>query len=76
MAILTNISQAEVKILTAKDYDGYEANRPGPQWELVEYKDIKDRDGKPLRVWAGKHTLRYPKFTDMSKLTIVEADNG
>lgn len=72
MPFLTAIHQHEVKILTAKDFEGYDYNKPGPDWELVEYKDFKDKDGKPLRTWTSKRSLSYPEFRDKSKLTIVE----
>lgn len=74
MPILTSIVQHEVKILSAKDFDGYDYNKPGPQWELIEYIDFKDKDGKPLRSWVSKHSLIYPEFKDKSKLTITEGN--
>jgi hypothetical protein len=74
MAILTDIVQHEVKILSAKDFDRYDYNKPGANWELIEYVDFKDKDNKPLRSWVGKHQLQYPEFRDKSKLTIVESN--
>jgi len=74
MAILTHIQQSEVKVLSAKDFDGYDYNRPSDKWELVEYVDVKDKDGKPLRSWVAGYSLKYPKFNDHSKLTIVEGN--
>lgn len=72
MAILTQIIQHEVNILSAKDFDGYDRNKPGPNWELVEYKDFKEKDGSPLRMWTSKHSLSYPEFRNKTNLTIVE----
>jgi len=71
-AIMTTISQYEVKILSAKDRDDYESNRPGKKWELVEYIGSKDKDGKPVRAWAPNYQLIYAKFSDHSKLKIKE----
>ncbi|ETT25243.1 hypothetical protein RR21198_3983 [Rhodococcus rhodochrous ATCC 21198] len=70
-AIVTSITQHEVKLLGPDDWDGYEKNRPGKNWELIEYVDFKTKEGKPLRVWTPNYTLKYWKFRDHSKLEIV-----
>lgn len=44
----------KVKILTPKDFDGYDYNKPGDKWELVEMLD-------GLRIWTPKNQLRKRK---------------
>lgn len=69
MTYLTRITQYRVKILPEKDH-GYAP--PGKGWDLVEYLDRLDGDGRPLRAWTPKYSLRYSKIEDHSKVRIVE----
>lgn len=72
---VTHITQFEVKVLSEKDWpEGYADNRPNEKWELVEYVGYKNEDGSPHRVWTPKYTLQYEKFTDYSKLKILEKE--
>lgn len=47
-------------ILTSKDFDGYERNRPGPKWELV-------RMPYGARLWKGNN----PDFVEVIEYTIL-----
>lgn len=70
-AILTNIVQHDVKVLDEKDWpEGYTANRPNSDWELVEYANFKDKDGSPLRVWTPDYALKTPRISDFSRVRI------
>jgi hypothetical protein len=75
-AYITHIYQNRVRILGPKDFDGYERNRPGPRWELIEYTTEKDDNGNLIRVWTPEYTLQYGKINDYSLVKIVNKDNG
>jgi hypothetical protein len=69
---VTHIIQQEVKVLSPKDYDGYEQNQPSSKWEFIEYAGKKDKDGKPIRAWIPQYSLDSDKIKDFSKVKIVE----
>lgn len=69
---ITKITQDEVKILTAKDYDGYKPKSPGRGWVLVQYINLFELGSKkPIRCWTPDYTLQYEKISDFSKVKII-----
>lgn len=72
---MTVIRQTEVKVLNEEDYDGYEKDKPGSKWELVEYF-YKDENGNSIKQisWIPNYKLKYPKIEDHSKVTIQTGD--
>jgi len=67
----TEIIQREVRVLGAKDFEGYERNKPGSGWELIEYVDVKDDKRGPLRAWVPKYSLQNDYIPDFSQVKIV-----
>lgn len=39
MYVKNNGEIKKVKILSVKDFEGYDYNKPGEKWELVEFSD-------------------------------------
>jgi hypothetical protein len=69
--ILTRIVQAEVRILSDKDFEGYDYNKPSVgRWELIEYINSRGEDGKPIRMWQPvyEYTFNTPKIDNHNKV--------
>lgn len=64
-SLLTTINQSEVTILSPEDFKGYEKNKPGKNWELIEYR------GNKVWIPIHSHTLTTPKIDDYSKVTML-----
>ena len=69
---LTQISQYEVKVVAPENFDGYERNKPGEDWELVQVVRSRGKNGKPIRFWTTKHSLKTPKIENLGQVDIVD----
>jgi len=65
---VTSISQREVKILPMPE----DSIMDGKKWTLVEYISVKDKNGKPLTVYAPNYTLEYEFIPDYSQVKVVK----